>query len=474
MKFNKMKIKSNLSFVLILFTLLSNLLHAQSDGNEWEFLGATEGSAPGTYGLVSKMNNDGSIYIASESTYNSGSGKVNTYKYMGDYVWQQLGQEIIGDVNSNTGYSVDINADGTIIAVGSVFFESYSGYVKIYKYDAGSWVQLGQTLDGGEGYSVSLNAEGNRVSITDYNFDGSSSLKVKVYDLNGNTWEQIGTEINFSSATGRKGVNLSADGNSLAILSDNVFVYRFNGTDWDAKGQTFNSSDFGTGAAIASLTIDEDGERIAFSVGTSNIGSISYVYSYEFHQTSNTWIQLGEPLEYSTTLKDVSLSSDGSRMAVGDNYENEWMGQVFVYDYNENLGSWEQVGDTLIGGLPYTHFGISIDICGDGSRISVGALPEGNFGNFYIFEYTGDTMSATNAQLTSLTYYPNPVKDILTVQTEKKIESISIYNLTGQKVIADVNIINSKINLSSLTVGSYVVQVTLENGQIETFKILKK
>jgi|GEM_PF-2799238 len=73
-------------------------------------------------------------------------------------------------------------------------------------------------------------------------------------------------------------------------------------------------------------------------------------------------------------------------------------------------------------------------------------------------------------------YYPNPVRDVLNITSEKQIRSVTIYNLTGQKVsnINSAEIFNGKVDVTSLSAGVYVFRTVLEGGQIETFKIIKK
>ncbi len=71
-------------------------------------------------------------------------------------------------------------------------------------------------------------------------------------------------------------------------------------------------------------------------------------------------------------------------------------------------------------------------------------------------------------------YYPNPVKDVLNITSNKTIENVAVFNLAGQKVLANAQVSNNKINVSALPSGVYVFKLTLEGGQVETFKIVKK
>ena len=71
-------------------------------------------------------------------------------------------------------------------------------------------------------------------------------------------------------------------------------------------------------------------------------------------------------------------------------------------------------------------------------------------------------------------YFPNPVNDVLTIQSQKAVKSVEVFNLTGQKVLNTSKLTKGEVNVSALSAGVYVFKATLENGQIETFKVVKK
>lgn len=85
-----------------------------------------------------------------------------------------------------------------------------------------------------------------------------------------------------------------------------------------------------------------------------------------------------------------------------------------------------------------------------------------------------DDMGVSDVNYSSVSYYPNPVDDILNISSKLKIESLSVFNAAGQKAAKDFKVINGQINVSSLTSGVYVLKAVLEGGKIETFKIIKK
>lgn len=72
------------------------------------------------------------------------------------------------------------------------------------------------------------------------------------------------------------------------------------------------------------------------------------------------------------------------------------------------------------------------------------------------------------------TIYPNPAKDFIAVSSTQSFSTAVIYNIVGQAV-KSVNTISSgtAINISDLPLGNYIIQLTGENGQIETQHISK-
>lgn len=72
---------------------------------------------------------------------------------------------------------------------------------------------------------------------------------------------------------------------------------------------------------------------------------------------------------------------------------------------------------------------------------------------------------------TQFTLYPNPTSDIVTVQANQEVQSVLVYNLTGQ-LIATGN--GKQINLSNTQAGVYMVKINFENGATATQKIIKK
>lgn len=84
-----------------------------------------------------------------------------------------------------------------------------------------------------------------------------------------------------------------------------------------------------------------------------------------------------------------------------------------------------------------------------------------------------DELSVNEPHVFGFNYFPNPVQDILYLNTHRKITSVEIFNAAGQTVLHP-KMIQGQVDVSKLPSGTYLFRVLLENNQIESFKIIKK
>ncbi|WP_138433619.1 T9SS type A sorting domain-containing protein [Winogradskyella algicola] len=74
----------------------------------------------------------------------------------------------------------------------------------------------------------------------------------------------------------------------------------------------------------------------------------------------------------------------------------------------------------------------------------------------------------------AFTYYPNPVKNTLTLNAQNTIENVAMYNMLGQEVLrATPNAVNSELDMSNLQDGAYFVKVTIADVT-KTIKVIKQ
>tara|TARA_B110000037_G_scaffold184571_1_gene213502 strand:+ start:311 stop:619 length:309 start_codon:yes stop_codon:yes gene_type:complete len=80
------------------------------------------------------------------------------------------------------------------------------------------------------------------------------------------------------------------------------------------------------------------------------------------------------------------------------------------------------------------------------------------------------TLTAVHAGLSSILVYPNPTADRIYIKTEKTFNA-ELFDLTGRKIQQTKQ---KQLDMSSLSSGAYILNVTTENNKIQSFKILKK
>src|SRR5690625_1015278 len=168
----------------------------------------------------------------------------------------------------------------------------------------------------------------------------------------------------------------------------------------------------------------------------------------------------------------------------GQVISNEYLGNAFNFDVYNFVVKF----DSSVDLEPNTVYWIEVETEG----VAWESTSAGAFGATAAFKHDGTGGAwtlATNEMVYSLVceqlgvsdlssfdfaYYPNPVRDVLNITSQKAVQSVEVYNLTGQRVMSESMVNQSQIDVSKLTTGTYVFRVTLEDGQVETFKIIKK
>lgn len=76
-------------------------------------------------------------------------------------------------------------------------------------------------------------------------------------------------------------------------------------------------------------------------------------------------------------------------------------------------------------------------------------------------------------RLTQVDIYPNPAKDVLKIKSEKSIQSLSVYSLSGQNLVEKSIGDLSEINVSTLPKGIYLLKMIID-GKVVVEKFLKE
>jgi len=83
-------------------------------------------------------------------------------------------------------------------------------------------------------------------------------------------------------------------------------------------------------------------------------------------------------------------------------------------------------------------------------------------------------LGVSTNKFASLSYYPNPVKDVFTVSNNNDIDTLGVFNIMGQQVVFKaVNNTNATVDFSALNSGIYFVQLS-SGGSQRTIKVVKE
>jgi len=338
--------------------------------------------------------------------------------------WIQLGQDMDGEaVYDQSGTSVSLSSDGTIVAIGSKYNDGNgngSGQVRVYQYANSSWSQLGQDMDGEasqdqSGTSVSLSSDGTIVAIgATYNADnGTQSGHVRVYQYANSSWSQLGQDMDGEAVYDQSGysVSLSSDGTTVAIGaygndgngngSGQVRVYQFANSIWSQLGQDMDG-EAAYDYSGYSVSLSSDGTTVAigakYNDGNGNGSGQVRVYQ----NISGTWTQLGQDIDGEAANDysghSVSLSSDGTIVAIGailNDGNGTNSGHVRVY---QNIsGTWTQLGQDIDGEAAYDQSGWSVSLSSNGNIVAIGVpYNDGNgsnSGQVRVYQYANSSWS---------------------------------------------------------------------------------
>ena len=322
--------------------------------------------------------------------------------------WTQIGSEIDGvAADDQSGLSVSVSGDGSIVAIGSPqkFASSNPGHVRVFNNSGGVWSQRGLTINGegsGDqfGFPVSISSDGSVLAVgAAYNDgNGTDSGHVRVFEWTGSAWSQIGPDIDgelFEDQSGTS-ISLSGDGNTLAIGAiyndgetvsnvGHVRVFARSGNIWTKVGLDLDG-DATWDSFGGSVSLNNDGSVLAIGGLTNDTNGSNSGHVRVFAWTGSAWSQVGSDIlgesvdDY--TGRSVSLNSDGTVLAIGadgDDTNGSNAGYVRVFEWNGS--SWTQVGLNINGEAAGDLSGTSISLSSDGSILAIGALSNDGNGN---------------------------------------------------------------------------------------------
>jgi Flp pilus assembly pilin Flp len=431
------------------------------------------------------------------------SGHVRVYKNIsGD--WTQIGDDIDGEaLDDFSGTSVSLSSDGSILAIGAFFNDgngSSSGHVRVYENISDVWTQIGNDINGegtndSSGCSVSLSSDGNILAIgaRGNSDNGTDSGHVRIYKNVSGTWTQVGDDIDGEAAGDRSGesVSLSSDGSIVAIgahrndgngsNSGHVRVYENISGVWTQIGDDIDGEAEYDDSGL-SVSLSSDGSIVAIGA-ENNSGSGDYSGHVRVYQYINSvWTQIGLDIDGESANdysgSSVSLSSDGSIVAIGAVYNTGIngvsSGHVRVYQNISNV--WTQIGSDIDGEAVNDRSGISVSISSDGNTLAIGASGNDGVngidsGHVRVYDLSA-SLSTESFHANYFSMYPNPSQNRVNLKLlhNQKLKQINIYTVLGKYLYSEKSL---SIDISHLSAGIYVLEVETNQGK-SAKRLIKK
>ena len=195
-------------------------------------------SAGDEYGKAIALSEDGrrlAVGASQQQTTRIGLVQIFEYDDTADQ-WSQVGHDLVGyDKDHWFGETLDLSAEGNILAVGERGGSGSTGHVRVFGWNETStaWDPMGQTLKGERrndnfGCSVALSSDGETLVVggngNDGEGDGAVSIesaghvRVFAWDRKKLIWQQVGPDMDGETSLESFGstVAMSADGTMLA------------------------------------------------------------------------------------------------------------------------------------------------------------------------------------------------------------------------------------------------------------------
>lgn len=406
-------------------------------------------------GLNHSISSNGLTVAMSKPLYPNGNGigVVRVYTFNNN-IWSQIGNDIIGEESDEQfGSSISISDDGNTLAIGSYrktlpLLGWGAGYVKIFSLISGSWIQKGNSLygsvvNGQFGRNLKLSGDGNSIIISSKVTYSDYEGKISVFNFNSTNWVQSGTNtIGNSSSIFSKILDISYNGNRILIIENGIpSVYDNVSGTWQKTSNNF----WNPGPqSIASISLSDNGNTIA-------LGTSFGFFIYKYDQTYNWQYFHGENFSNYYVDSLVSISSDGTKLSVKDNYNQN----IKIYNiFNTYL--------TCVSYIPFgwgNYYGI-MNLSSDGSKVSINS--NNNLKVYDVSQY--NLSNSTHFENGNFTIYPNPTSDFLNINSNEEffIEEIKIINYLGQ-LISKHN--SKKIDISFLEKGTYIIEINTNIGK---------
>ncbi len=209
--------------------------------------------------------------------------------------------------------------------------------------------------------------------------------------------------------------------------------------------------------------------------GAGNYGGYPYGNPEPTHWHPNMEINIGQPMVRSqtdywgetNTNRFFIFAQDTDYIILGREYDDALVLAKFAQN-----GGWNNIGnEPTTHNLGNEYYPLLAD---NTTTSTITEITLGTSEGMILLKSPVGSLNINEFAENEYQIYPNPVKDILTINSkEQSIGSFKIYNVIGQVVQSNYSIDENKINISYLTSGVYFLKF-ISNQESITIKFIKE
>ena len=290
--------------------------------------------------------------------------------------WTEEQRLEASDGGANQFFGSRVAMDGDVAVVGATLANSDIGAAYVFRHDGTSWVEEqilpspdGQAFDlfgvsvGNAGDAIAVGARGNnngRGAVYMYRFDGAVwSLEQKLTIADGEEDDIFGNHLDMDDDVVVASAALEADGRG------SVYVFRFDGTDWDEEQELVGSQADEFATFGGSLAIQ--GDRLF-------VGAYGNDSTYSFSYDGSSWIEeqvlTASDEDTSEGLFGFGVALDGKTALVAASGDNSNTGAAYLFRFEG--GAWVEKQKIIASdGQPSDRLGRGMAL--EGGRALIGA-----------------------------------------------------------------------------------------------------
>ena len=421
---------------IIIILIALHLFFAKGYGQVWSTLSS------GTNGNVyATAVYNGELYVGGTFTQAGGISVSNIAKWNGTS-WSAM-PGIYGSlatVRALIVYNGELYAGGTFTQAGSL---GSNTTINIAKWDGTNWSVVG----------AGQNGRINAFAVYNSELYVGGGFTNAIAKWNGTTWSSVATGLNNNiNALAVYNSELYAGGDFNGSPAPSDYVAKWNGTSWLAVSSGTNNTVYALATYNAELYMGGI-FTMAGAVSAANIVKWDGTSFISFGGTGTSG-DVRSLVVYGTSIYAGGLFNSVNGTSIHNVVQ--WNGTIWT---------------KLLAGV--TDFVFTLCVYNN-DLYAGGQFNYANNNTAYYVAKWNDGISGImeNQTQTTMSVYPNPAQNIVSISSAEKIKSITCFTSVGQ--IIDVKFENNSINVSSLEKGLYFLNITAENGTKSAQKFIKE